>query len=111
MLTGTILKFIKSPWNLWNFSSDSSDEEEMSEEEMKRMLKKHKQMKKIREKTRQQPVRADFLGAFKDKITVIFVLSTWKSLPKSRTLQWKLRLLQYKFMKVWLMDDDRFSNC
>lgn len=35
-------------------SSDSSDEEEMSEEEMKRMLKKHKQMKKIREKTRQQ---------------------------------------------------------
>ena len=48
----------------------------MSEEEMKRMLKKHKQMKKIREKTRQQPVRADFLGAFKDKITVIFVLST-----------------------------------
>ena len=38
-------------------SSDSSDEEEMTDELMKRMLKKHKQMKKIREKTRHQPVR------------------------------------------------------
>lgn len=45
------------------FSSDSSDGEEMSEEAMKRMLKKHKQMKKIREKTRQQSVRFSIINS------------------------------------------------